>query len=116
MRNVLLLLVVLLLAGCVPIQIQPTPPPPPAPDLSLVLSAYSYLAKDGTTWLGESGPFFNAMTERVAVTDLPFCDTAFIGKLSGQSWSVGMKLPTASVNMRPGARIRVWKLRQSALA
>ena len=50
---------------------------------TVILSAYSYQADDGT-WLGESGPFFNAMTDKQPVTDLPWCDTAFTGTIYGQ--------------------------------
>jgi len=74
------------------------------PELTVVLSAFSYQAEDGT-WLGESGPFFNAMGEgKVDVsTELPYCKKSFLGSIYGQPvLAVTMyssKVPTAECAM-----------------
>jgi len=74
------------------------------PGLTVVLSAFSYQADDGT-WLGESGPFFNAMGDaKVDVSaELPYCEKAFLGKIYGQPvLAVTMfssKVPTAECAM-----------------
>lgn len=77
----LLLVLVVAVAMLLPASVAAAPSPP---NLSVILSAYSYPGADGQ-WLGESGPFVNALTERMDATDtLPYCTTAWTGKLYGQ--------------------------------
>jgi len=64
---------------------QGTPSTEAAPSTTLIISAFSYQAKDGR-WLGESGPFFNAMAagKTDVSKDLPACQKAFQGTIYGQ--------------------------------
>jgi hypothetical protein len=77
----LFLVLVVAVATLLPASVMAAPAPP---NLSVILSAYSYPGEDGQ-WLGESGPFVNALTERQDATEtLPYCTTAWTGKLYGQ--------------------------------
>ena len=81
MKSRFIVVLVVAAALVVPASVSAAPTPP---RLSVILSAYSYPGPNGQ-WLGESGPFVNALTERADVTGtLPYCTQSWTGKLYGQ--------------------------------